>query len=149
MISRIIVPTDGSKVAQKAAIYAVELAKQTGAALTLLSVIDRRFVISQSVSSTASPTHLTEPVEDYLKQEAKSYAEELERLCKRNRVKFSSIIKSGHPVAEIAKEARKIKADLIVMGSHGKSALRSAVLGSVTFGVAHKGTKIPLLIVPR
>ncbi len=149
MISRIIVPTDGSRVAQKAALYAVELAKRTGASLTLLSVIDRRFVISQSVSSAASPTHLAEPIEDYLKQEAKSYAEEVERLCKRKRVKFSSIIKSGHPVEEIAKEARRIKADLIVMGSHGKSALRAAVLGSVTFGVAHKDTQMPLLIVPR
>ncbi len=149
MISRIIVATDGSKVAQKAAIYAIKLAKQAGASLTLLSVIDKRFVISQSVSSADSPTHLIEPIEDYLKQEAKSNAEEVERLCKRNRVKFSSIIKSGHPVEEIVKEARRIKADLIVMGSHGKSALRAAVLGSVTFGVAHKDTKIPLLIVPR
>ena len=149
MISKIIVPTDGSKVAQKAAKYAVELAKQTGASLTLLSVIDKRFVISQAVSSAASPTHLTESVEDYLKQEVISNSEAIEQLCKRNHVKFSSIVKSGHPVEEIAKEAKRIKADLVVMGSHGKSALRAAVLGSVTFGVAHKDAKIPLLIVRR
>jgi nucleotide-binding universal stress UspA family protein len=40
MISRILVPLDGSKVAQKAAKYAVDLAKQAGAT-TLLSVIDK------------------------------------------------------------------------------------------------------------
>ena len=45
MISKILVPIDGSKVSQKAAKYAVELAKQTGASLTLLSVIDNRFVV--------------------------------------------------------------------------------------------------------
>ena len=45
MISKILVPIDGSKVSQKAAKYAIELAKQTGASLTLLSVIDNRFVV--------------------------------------------------------------------------------------------------------
>ncbi len=149
MISKIIVPIDGSKVARKAAKYAVELAKQTGASLTVLSVIDKRFVVSQAVSAVASPTHLTESVEDYLKQEVKSNSEVIERLCKRNHVKFSSVVKSGHPVEEIVNEAKRIKADLVIMGSHGKSALRAAVLGSVTFGVAHKDTRIPLLIVRR
>ncbi len=149
MISRILVPTDGSKVAKKAAKYAVELAKQTGASLTLLSVIDKRFVLSQSVSSAASPTHVPETVEDYLTQEVQASAKEVEQLCNRNHVKFNSIIKSGHPVEQIAKEARRMKADLLVMGSHGTSALRAALLGSVTFGIAQKDTKIPLLIVRR
>jgi nucleotide-binding universal stress UspA family protein len=35
------------------------------------------------------------------------------------------------------------------MGSHGKSALKAAVLGSVTFGVIHKDTRIPVLVVRR
>jgi nucleotide-binding universal stress UspA family protein len=52
-------------------------------------------------------------------------------------------------VEKIVNEAIKSKADLIVMGSHGKSALKAAVLGSVTYGVLHKDTKIPLLIVRR
>lgn len=46
-------------------------------------------------------------------------------------------------------EATKSKADLIVMGAHGKSALKAAVLGSVTYGVMHKDMKIPVLIVRR
>ncbi len=149
MISRILVPTDGSKVARKAMKYAVELAKQTGASLTLLSVIDKRFVLSQLVSSAASPTHVPETIEDYLRQEVQSYAREVEQLCKRNHVKFSTVIQSGHPVEQIAKVAKKMKADLVVMGSHGTSALRAALLGSVPCGVAQKETKIPLLIVRR
>jgi putative ABC transport system substrate-binding protein len=52
-------------------------------------------------------------------------------------------------VEEIVNEAKKARADLIVMGSHGKSALRAAVLGSVTYGVMHKDSKIPVLIVRR
>jgi len=52
-------------------------------------------------------------------------------------------------VEEIVNEATKSKADLIVIGSHGKSALKAAVLGSVTYGVMHKDAKIPVLIVRR
>jgi len=47
------------------------------------------------------------------------------------------------------KEAEKSKAVLIVMGSHGRSALAAAFLGSVAYGVIHKDTKIPVLVVKR
>jgi nucleotide-binding universal stress UspA family protein len=52
-------------------------------------------------------------------------------------------------VEEILKEARKSRADLIVIGSHGRSAIKSAVLGSVTFGVIHKDTKFPVLVIRK
>ena len=45
------------------------------------------------------------------------------------------------------KEAEKSKTNLIIMGSHGQSALLAATLGSVTYGVIHKDTKIPILVV--
>jgi len=35
------------------------------------------------------------------------------------------------------------------MGSHGRSALGAALLGSVAYGVIHKDTKIPILVVKR
>ena len=149
MISKILVPIDGSKVSQKAAKYAVELAKQTGSSLTLLSVIDKRFLVEQSVSASVSPTHLKESVEDYLKQSAQSFTDVIGKVCERNHIKYKTSIRTGHPVEEIVSEAARSKADLIVMGSHGKSALKAAVLGSVTYGVMHKDAKIPLLIVRR
>jgi nucleotide-binding universal stress UspA family protein len=52
-------------------------------------------------------------------------------------------------VEEIINEAVKSKVDLIVMGSQGRSALKAAFLGSVTFGVIHKDTKIPVLVVRK
>ena len=55
-------------------------------------------------------------------------------------------MRSGHPVEEIINEAVKSKVNLIVMGSQGRSTLKAAFLGSVTFGVIRKDTKIPLLV---
>ena len=134
MISKILVPVDGSKVSQKAAKYAVELAKQTGATLKLLSVIDNRFIIEQAVSASTSPTHLKEVVEDYLKQSAQAATDAIIKLCKQNRIQCKAAIRTGHPVEEIVSEAKKSKVDLIVMGPMAKAHLRrpfSAALHTV------------------
>ncbi len=149
MISKILVPTDGSKTARKAAKYAVDLAKQLNASIIVLSVIDERMLISQTVPASATETHMMEPTKDYLKQTAESYAREVTEQCDKRGIGSQVVITTGHPVEDIVKRAEKLKADLIVMGSHGRSALAAAVLGSVAYGVLHKDTKIPLLIVRR
>jgi nucleotide-binding universal stress UspA family protein len=149
MISKILVPTDGSKAAQKAARYAVDLAKQLKASIIVLSVIDKRSFIGQTVPAAGTARHVIEPIEDYLREAAEGYAGEIKKLCDKNGVQPKTVITAGHPVEEIVKEAEKSKADLIVMGSHGRSALGATVLGSVAYGVIHKDTKIPALVVKR
>lgn len=149
MISRILVATDGSETAWKAVKLAAGLAKQTGAAIIVLSVIDKSPLLAQSIPAAAAPTRLLEPVEDYLKQAAEAYLEKAEKFCKKNSIKLKKVIRTGHPVDEIVKEAMKSKADLIVLGSHGRGAMRAAVLGSITYGVMHKDTRIPVLVVRK
>jgi len=149
MISKILVPTDGSKTAQKAARYGVDLAKQLNSSVIILSVIDQRSYIGQTVPAAQTAMHVIEPIEDYLQEAAEGYAGEIKKLCDKNGVQSKTVITKGHPVEGIVKEAKKSKADLIVMGSHGRSALAAAVLGSVAYGVIHKDTKIPVLVVKR
>lgn len=149
MISKILVPTDGSETGMKAVHYAIDLAKQVKGTISLLHVIDKSSLITKSIPAESTPTHVMEPIENFLKAAAENYLARAERTCRRKRVKAEKMIRSGHPVEEILKEARRSKADLIVMGSHGGSALRSAVLGSVTFGVIHKDTKFPVLVIRK
>jgi nucleotide-binding universal stress UspA family protein len=147
MISKILVPSDGSKTAQRAAGYAIDLAKQLKASIVALSVIDERSFISQTVPASETARHTIEPIEDYLREAAEGYAGQIKKLCDINGVASKISIKMGHPVEEIVKEAKRSKANLIVMGSHGRSALSATVLGSVSYGVIHKDTTIPILIV--
>jgi nucleotide-binding universal stress UspA family protein len=147
MISKILVPSDGSKTAQKAAVYAIDLAKQLKASIVVLSVIDKRSFIAKTVSASETARHTIEPIEDYLREAAEGYAGEIKKLCDKSGVTSKISIKMGHPVEEIVKEAKRSKANLIVMGSHGRSALSATVLGSVSYGVIHKDTSIPILIV--
>jgi nucleotide-binding universal stress UspA family protein len=147
MISKILVPSDGSKAAQRASGYAVDLAKQLKASIVVLSVIDKRSFIAPTVSASETARHTIEPIEDYLREAAEGYAGEIKKLCDKSGVASKISIKMGHPVEEIVKEAKRSKANLIVMGSHGRSALSATVLGSVSYGVVHKDTSIPILIV--
>ncbi len=147
MISKILLPSDGSKTARLAARYAVDLAKQLKASVIALSVIDQRSFITQTVSAAKTARQNIQPIEDYLKEAAEEYAEEIKKLCDKNNVASKISIKIGHPVEEIIKEARRSKANLIVMGSRGRSALSATVLGSVSYGVLHNDKGIPTLIV--
>ena len=149
MFSKILIPTDGSKTARKAAQAGIELAQKVGATVIALSVADTRLHISQAVPAVAASGRLKEPIEDYLKEAAGAYVEALRKECDKSSVKVKSVIARGHPVEEIIKEAKRLKADLNVIGSHGRSALSAAVLGSVTYGVIHSDTKIPVLVIRK
>jgi nucleotide-binding universal stress UspA family protein len=149
MISNILVPTDGSEAAQKAARYAIDLAKQLKCSIIVLSVIDNRSLMAQTISAQENVRHIIEPIEDYLREAAEEYARQIKKICDENGVRSKILVTSGHPAEEIAKEAESSSADLIVMGSHGRSALIAAFLGSVAYSIIHKETKIPVLIVKR
>lgn len=147
MITRILVPTDGTKASKKAVDYAIGLSKQTQATITLLGVVDKGAFVAQSIPAYATPTRLRTPIEDYLSQFVEAHVAEAEKQCKKKRVKPDTVIRSGHPVKEILKEARRAKSDLIIIGSHGKGALESVFLGSLTFGLIQNNTKYPVLVI--
>ena len=147
MISKMLVPTDGSKTAQQAAAYAVDLARQLKASIIILSVIDSRSFTIQTIPASETARHTIEPIEDYLREAAAGYAGEVKKLCDKNGVAAKISTRIGHPVEEIVKEAKRSRANLIVMGSHGSSALSAIMLGSVSYGVIHNHKSIPVLIV--
>lgn len=149
MISNILVPTDGSEAAQKAARYEIDLAKQLKCSIIVLSVIDNRSLVAQTISAEENVGHIIEPIEQYLREAADEYAREIKEICDKKGVRSKILVTSGHPAEEIIKGADSSNTDLIVMGSHGRSAVAAAFLGSVTYSIIHKETKIPVLVVRR
>lgn len=150
MISKILLATDGSETALKASKYAIAVAKQLGASIAILSVIDNRsFPSTYALPPEATAIQITEPVEDFLKEFAKRDVARVKKLCEKEGVSCRTVIASGHPSEEIIREAERLRCDLIILGSHGKTALAAVFLGSVTYGVIHKETHIPVLVVRR
>ena len=149
MISKILIATDGSEGALKASRYAVDLAKQLSASIIVLSVIDRSFPSLYTVPTEATAMNITEPMEDFLRETAKKDVDRVKKLCEKKGVSCRGVISTGHPAEEIIKEAERSRSNLIILGSHGKSALAAVFLGSVAYGVIHKDTRVPVMIVRR
>ena len=129
--------------------YAIDRAKQLKCSIIVLSVIDNRSLVAQTIPAQENARHIIEPIENYLREAAEEYAGEIKEICDENGVRSKILVTSGHPAEEIIKEAESSNADLIVMGSHGRSALAAAFLGSVTYSIIHNETKIPVLVVRR
>lgn len=80
-------------------------------------------------------------------------AAEWETLCKtwaadaRKSVDVETVAREGKPADVIAKAVADHKATLVVVGSHGRTGLKRAVLGSVAEGVI-RSSKVPVVVVP-
>lgn len=146
-INKILVATDGSKVARKAVSYAVELARQLDASVILLEVIDLVNLVAAGANPAMMPSKIMMETKDLLNHAASTRLDQIMTDFKKRGLRIRKIVRSGSAVDEIVKEAKKSKAELIVLGSHGRSALKAAVLGSVAYGVIHRDTGVPVLIV--
>jgi nucleotide-binding universal stress UspA family protein len=144
-IKKILIPVDFSKASLKALDHAAYLAKLSGADITLLNV-------PETLSVTKGQGIFDPPVyhEDYEKhvsdQSIARLHEMAEQLKKKVNIKVDTLCIVGNPHAEILNVSKKIKADLIVMGTHGASGAKEFFIGSNTFKII-KDAKCPVLSV--
>jgi nucleotide-binding universal stress UspA family protein len=131
-IERILVPTDFSDYSKEAIKYACELAQRFGAELHLFHVVQplRTHV---SYGPPIPDAELFDP-EQPARKELEALAEPgLEHV---SRVERS--VRTGTPFLEIVRCAKDKDVDLIVMGTHGRTGLAHALIGSVAEKVVRK-----------
>jgi len=147
MYKHILVPTDGSKLAAKGIREAVRLAKSLGARLTGVYVV-APFTPQIYSEGSAYLTRALSP-RDYkalTDKEAKKALSAIGRAARAAGVSFAErIATEAQPWRGILQVARAARCDLIVMGSHGRSALGGLMLGSETVRVLAR-SKIPVLV---
>lgn len=85
-------------------------------------------------------------VMDYHREEAEKVLRPIEKFLQRHDIAFESRWAVGSPGAEIVKAAKKEKAQMIVMGTHGHGILGRAILGSVAQNVLTQ-IELPVLLV--
>ena len=149
MYERIIVPLDGSKVAE-AALPNVEdlvirMAPKTKIEVTLLQVISN---LTYNVLTPEELAQIPYSEED-LKQIIQKSLEYLEKVAEKLRDKQISVktrVSVGHAAEEIIKAAQETKANLIAMSTHGYSGVKRWAIGSVADKVLHI-SDIPVLLV--
>ncbi len=146
MISHILVPLDGSELAERILPCIAFLAKGLKCPVTLLHVVDS--AILPNVPETAHKA-LVEQLIAREKEEAQKYLQHQKRWLEDRGVSAASEIVAGSPVATVVSVANAQQASLIAMSTHGRSGINRLFLGSVADGVLHTATAPLLLYHPR
>lgn len=139
-LKRIVIPTDYSDCAGLAFDWALFLAHQLGAEVTVVHVVERHLHFAPGGYDEGPGPADVESDRTHLE------AYVAERLGGRG-IRVECRVAVGEPALRIREAARDLGADLIVMGTHGKSGLEDLLFGSVTEKVVHH-TGCPVLVVP-
>jgi len=141
MYTRMIIPLDGSKVAEQVLPYGRFLAKALMIPVELLGVVDPETLVA--FSNPAQGRHLDTLVAETMSATA-IYLESTARSFQGVQVKSS--VAKGKPEDEVIQNAAGDKNTLIVMATHGRSGIQRWLLGSIADKVLHGATNHLLLI---
>jgi len=138
----ILVATDFSDLSDHATAYAIELARQLGARVTFLhafeipgySLLDASLMATADVAASISAAADGAMAALVAKQAASG-------------IPVDGLVRLGPPADEVRRVADEMKADLIVVGTHGRRGLARAFLGSVA-EVVVRTSKRPVVVVP-
>lgn len=148
MTKKILVPTDGSKQAERAGEYAISTADITGAYIILLYVIDTSYL--KSIHQQDLWNQLKEELREEGEIALKRFDEKIEEnqcqgKCKT--VNVIPIIKEGNPADVILKTIEEEGVDQVIIGKSGKHGLERFLIGSTAEKVV-RSAKIPVRVVP-
>ncbi len=144
MYSRIIVPLDGSPLAEEALEDAVNFALLMSAPLHLLRIVDYTKMEEYGPYGLALEYGSYEPVMSVEERESQDYLESIGERIAREHLTISTEVRRGSVVREIVNAATA--SDLIIMASHGRSGITRWLLGSVAEDVIRNGD-CPVLLV--
>ena len=128
MIHHVLVPLDGSQLAETALPIARQVVKTNG-----------RITLVTAVEDDSAPESALSRAEDYMEHTAsdlklRGYEVEIE-------------IINGQPAEVIIQLAEKYRVDMVIMSTHGRSGLRRVLFGSITLKVLEESL-VPVLVVP-
>ena len=132
MIKNIIVATDGSAAANRAVDLAADMAAQYECSLSILNVV-RDMQLPPELVRMAKVEKLSLRDADLLKFLAdKVLNKAAERAKKKGATSVRTAVGEGDPATVIIRQAKRRKADIIVMGTRGLGKIKETFLGSVS-----------------
>jgi nucleotide-binding universal stress UspA family protein len=135
MFKKILVPLDGSKLAEGIVPRVEALAKIHDGEVTLL-----RVALAHTFPGMDPTEHQVHVV-----REAEEYLAKVENNLRSVGVKVNSVVRYGNDAQEIVDHAKDRGFDLIAMSTHGRTGLGQFILGSVATKILHTAT-VPVLL---
>ena len=143
MFKHILIPTDGSALSMKAVKSGMALAKEAGAKVTVLKVIEPSCVLATDSKRVAATRQAYErQVRDLAEREL----HDADVSARKQGVDCTTMLqRHAQPYQAIIDTATKKRCDLIAMASHGRKGVRALILGSETNKVLTH-SRIPVLV---
>ncbi len=124
----ILLATDGSRHSVAAATEAIELVKRNGSKLVAVAVVPSESASPMDIVSSHMQRNL---IADTELKEAEKNVQAIKTSAQKEGMSVEGLVLSGKPSETIINAAKEKNADLIVLGSHGKTGLESLLMGSV------------------
>lgn len=138
-IKRILVPVDFSETSLKALAQAAYVAKLNKADITLINIVESTYSYTPAVDYAAM---VYANFANYEKSIVKHAKEQLlkiaQKIKKKDGLNINTIVTTGWVKEEIISTAKSIRADIIIMGTHGVKGFREFITGSNTFRVVNE-----------
>ena len=142
MYERILIPLDGSELAEAILPFAEKVAGPLDAEVVLLRVVE-----PVAPGEAMAPAGLMPPDTLSLREaEAREYLAALASRLAAKGLRVQTVMRVGFPATEIAATAAARQADLITMSTHGRTGLRRVLFGSVAESVLRTAS-VPVLMV--
>ena len=137
---KILIPVDGS-------VYSDNAVAIVASRTTLIGTEPQIVLLNVQAPLPARASRLVsrDALQDYYKDESEKAFKPARKILKKAKMAAEELAKIGAPAEVIAQVAEEMGADLLIMGSHGRSALKGLLFGSVTNAVLAL-TKVPLLM---
>lgn len=140
MYKKIVLAVDGSEASGNAIKHAIALAKGNNGKIVILYAVP-------PIDVTDIETFKPDTLLDGLKQEGEKILAGVKELAVKDGVEVETRVEEGVPDEVICEVAGDADADIIIMGSHGRSGFGKVFIGSVTERVISKEKCRPVLVV--
>ena len=145
-LKTILLPTDGSECSRKAMLYALSFAQQYGAQVLTLHVIDQRRERQPEQSYIEMDLGTGPTTQRGLEEAGRRALQEVADAATKVGVAVETRLVTGIPSEDIVRIAKELSVDLIIMGTHGRTGVSHALLGSVAEKVVQQAP-CPVLVV--
>jgi len=136
---KILIAVDDSAIAEKVATTGYQLGQQLNAEIAVLSVVDNTFLMTDG---GVTPNEMAEIIKNNFKKSQQLLIDKVFKNCK-----VWTFVEEGKPYEMILKIATEWEADLIIIGTHGRTGLSHLLMGSVAENVV-RHSKIPIMVIP-
>lgn len=146
MYKHILIATDGSELAKKAASEGFALAKSLGAKVTAVTVTEQWNAIAMAAKAERGPTNPIEAYEQHAHAAADRILDDIASSASASGISCATLhVKDRPPADGIIDAAKSSGCDLIVMASHGRRGLSRLLLGSQAARVV-TASDVPVLV---